>query len=296
MKKIYELIPPLKEYIWAGENLKKYKKTELGKISESRELSFLKGDETKLIYDNQEITISEFIEKEEIKKYINPKLKNLLVKLIDSSQSLSIQVHPSDEYALKYENSLGKTEMWIILEAEKDSYINLGFNKDVSKSNFPELIKDDSILKCLNKIYVKPGDVYLIKPGTIHAIGKGITLLEIQESSKLTYRVYDFNRVDNSGNKRELHVNKAMDVLNFSRLEVKNLKEEKEIKTEYFVVKGDVVNEEKEVEISKASIITVIDGEGKIDELNVSKYKSYLILPSKKLILNGRFKYFLTSV
>lgn len=296
MKKIYELIPPLKEYIWAGENLKKYKKTELGKISESRELSFLKGDETKLIYDNQEITISEFIEKEEIKKYINPKLKNLLVKLIDSSQSLSIQVHPSDEYALKYENSLGKTEMWIILEAEKDSYINLGFNKDVSKSDFPELIKDDSILKCLNKIYVKPGDVYLIKPGTIHAIGKGITLLEIQESSKLTYRVYDFNRVDNSGNKRELHVDKAMDVLNFSRLEVKNLKEEKEIKTEYFVVKGDVVNEEKEVEISKASIITVIDGEGKIDELNVSKFKSYLILPSKKLILNGNFKYFLTSV
>lgn len=296
MKKVYELIPPLKEYIWAGENLKKYKKTELGKISESRELSFLKGDETKLIYDNQEITISEFIEKEEIKKYINPKLKNLLVKLIDSSQSLSIQVHPSDEYALKNENSLGKTEMWIILEAEKDSYINLGFNKDVSKSNFPELIKDDSILKCLNKIYVKPGDVYLIKPGIIHAIGKGITLLEIQESSKLTYRVYDFNRVDNSGNKRELHVNKAMDVLNFSRLEVKNLKDEKEIKTEYFVVKGDVVDEEKEVEISKASIITVIDGEGKIDELNVSKYKSYLILPSKKLFLKGCFKYFLTSV
>lgn len=296
MKKIYELIPPLKEYIWAGENLKKYKKTKLGKISESRELSFLKGDETKLIYDNQEITISEFIEKEEIKKYINSKLKNLLVKLIDSSQSLSIQVHPSDEYALKYENSLGKTEMRIILEAEKDSYINLGFNKDVSKSNFPELIKDDSILKCLNKIYVKPGDVYLIKPGTIHAIGKGITLLEIQESSKLTYRVYDFNRVDNSGNKRELHVDKAMDVLNFSRLEVKNLKEEKEIKTEYCVFKGDVVNEEKEVEILKNSIITVIDGEGKIDELNVSKYKSYLILPSKKLILKGNFKYFLTSV
>lgn len=296
MRKIYELIPPLKEYIWAGENLKKYKNTELGKISESRELSFLKGDETKLIYDNQEITISEFIEKEEIKKYINSKFKNLLVKLIDSSQSLSIQVHPSDEYALKYENSLGKTEMWIILEAEENSYINLGFNKDVLKSDFPELIKDDSILKYLNKIYVKPGDVYLIKPGTIHAIGKGITLLEIQESSKLTYRVYDFNRVDNSGNKRELHVDKAMDVLNFSRLEVKNLKEEKEIKTDYFVVKGGVVNEEKEVEIFKASIITVIDGEGKIDELNVSKYKSYLILPSKKLILNGNFKYFLTSV
>ena len=112
----------------------------------------------------------------------------------------------------------------------------------------------------------------------------------------MTYRVYDFNRVDNNGNKRELHVDKAMEVLNFSRLEVKNLKEEKEIRTDYFVVKGEVVNEEKEVEISKASIITVIDGEGKIDGLNVSKYKSYLILPSKKLTLKGHFKYFLTSI
>ena len=262
MKRVYELIPSLKEYIWAGNNLKKYKKTDLDKISESRELSFLDGDESKLIYDNKEVNITEFIKSEPINKFINPKIQNLLIKLIDSAQSLSIQVHPSDEYALKYENSLGKTEMWIILDAKEGSHINLGFNQNVKKEDFPELVKDDSILSYLNKIYVKPGDIYLIKPGTIHAIGEGITLFEIQESSKLTYRVYDFNRIDKNGNKRELHVSKAMDVLNFSKLNIQNLNKEEVIKTNYFeVYKGKNLNENK-IDIIKPSIITIIEGNG----------------------------------
>lgn len=296
MKHVYELIPPLKEYIWAGNNLKKYKKTDLDKISESWELSFLDGDESKLIYDNKEVNITEFIKSEPINKYINPKIQNLLIKLIDSAQSLSIQVHPSDEYALKYENSLGKTEMWIILDAKEGSYINLGFNQDVKKEEFPELIKDDSILSYLNKIYVKPGDIYLIKPGTIHAIGEGITLLEIQESSKLTYRVYDFNRKDKNGNKRELHVSKAMDVLNFSKLNIQNLNREEVIKTNYFeVFKGKSLNENK-VDIIKSSIITIIEGNGFIEDTEVSKFKSYFVLPCEKLKLKGNFEYFVTTI
>ena len=296
MKHVYELIPSLKEYIWAGNNLKKYKKTNLDKISESRELSFLDGDESKLIYDNKEVNITEFIKSEPINKYINPKIQNLLIKLIDSAQSLSIQVHPSDEYALKYENSLGKTEMWIILDAKEGSYINLGFNQDVKKEDFPELIKDDSILSYLNKIYVKPGDIYLIKPGTIHAIGEGITLLEIQESSKLTYRVYDFNRIDKNGNKRELHVSKAMDVLNFSKLNIQNLNREEVIKTNYFEVrKGHNLNENK-IDVLKPSIITVIEGNGFIEDTEVSKFKSYFVLPCEKLKLKGNFEYFVTTI
>jgi len=296
MKHVYELIPPLKEYIWAGNNLKKYKKTDLDKISESRELSFLDGDESKLIYDNKEVNITEFIKSEPINKYINPKIQNLLIKLIDSAQSLSIQVHPSDEYALKHENSLGKTEMWIILDAKEGSYINLGFNQDVKKEEFPELIKDDSILSYLNKIYVKPGDIYLIKPGTIHAIGEGITLLEIQESSKLTYRVYDFNRIDKNGNKRELHVSKAMEVLNFSKLNIQNLNREEVIKTNYFeVYKGKNLNENK-IDIIKPSVITIIEGNGFIDETEVSKFKSYFVLPCEKLKLKGNFEYFVTTI
>ena len=296
MKHVYELIPPLKEYIWAGSNLKKYKKTDLDKISESWELSFLDNDKSKLIYDNKEVNITEFIKSEPINKYINPKIQNLLIKLIDSAQSLSIQVHPSDEYALKHENSLGKTEMWIILDAKEGSYINLGFNQDVKKEDFPELIKDDSILSYLNKIYVKPGDIYLIKPGTIHAIGEGITLLEIQESSKLTYRVYDFNRIDKNGNKRELHVSKAMDVLNFSKLDIQNLNKEEVIKTNYFEVhKGKNLNENK-IDVLKPSIITIIEGNGFIDETEVSKFKSYFVLPCEKLKLKGNFEYFVTTI
>lgn len=296
MKHVYELIPPLKEYIWAGNNLKKYKKTDLDKISESWELSFLDIDESKLIYDNKQVNITEFIKLEPINKYINPKIQNLLIKLIDSAQSLSIQVHPSDEYALKHENSLGKTEMWIILDAKEGSYINLGFNQDVKKEEFPELIKDDSILSYLNKIYVKPGDIYLIKPGTIHAIGEGITLLEIQESSKLTYRVYDFNRIDKNGNKRELHVSKAMDVLNFSKLDVQNLNKEEVIKTNYFeVYKGKNLNENK-IDIIKPSIITIIEGNGFIEDTEVSKFKSYFVLPCEKLNLKGNFEYFVTTI
>lgn len=296
MKHVYELIPPLKEYIWAGNNLKKYKKTDLDKISESRELSFLDGDESKLIYDNKEVNINEFIKSEPINKYINPKIQNLLIKLIDSAQSLSIQVHPSDEYALKYENSLGKTEMWIILDAKEGSYINLGFNQNVKKEDFPELIKDNSILSYLNKIYVKPSDIYLIKPGTIHAIGEGITLLEIQESSKLTYRVYDFNRIDKNGNKRELHVSKAMDVLNFSKLNIQNLNREEVIKTNYFEVrKGHNLNENK-IDVLKPSIITVIEGNGFIEDTEVSKFKSYFVLPCEKLKLKGNFEYFVTTI
>ena len=296
MKHVYELIPPLKEYIWAGSNLKKYKKTDLDKISESWELSFLDNDESKLIYDNKQVNITEFIKSEPINKYINPKIQNLLIKLIDSAQSLSIQVHPSDEYALKYENSLGKTEMWIILDAKEGSYINLGFNQDVKKEEFPKLLKDDSILSYLNKIYVKPGDIYLIKPGTIHAIGEGITLLEIQESSKLTYRVYDFNRIDKNGNKRELHVSKAMDVLNFSKLDIQNLNKEEVIKTNYFeVYKGKNLNENK-IDIIKPSIITIIEGNGFIDDTEVSKFKSYFVLPCEKLKLKGNFEYFVTTI
>ena len=296
MKHVYELIPPLKEYIWAGNNLKKYKKTNLDKISESWELSFLDNDESKLIYDNKEVNITEFIKSEPINKYINAKIQNLLIKLIDSAQSLSIQVHPSDEYALKYENSLGKTEMWIILDTKEGSYINLGFNQDVKKEDFPKLIKDDSILSYLNKIYVKPGDIYLIKPGTIHAIGEGITLLEIQESSKLTYRVYDFNRIDKNGNKRELHVSKAMDVLNFSKLDIQNLNKEEVIKTNYFeVYKGNNSNDSK-IDIIKPSIITIIEGNGFIDETEVSKFKSYFVLPCEKIKLKGNFEYFVTTI
>ena len=296
MKYVYELVPTLKEYIWAGSKLKKYKETNLKKISESWEFSFIDGNESRVKFEDKEILLSNFLDQLLISSVaVNPRIKATLIKLIDSDDSLSIQVHPNDKYALLNEGSLGKTEMWIILEAEKDSYLYIGFNKDIDKTNLKNLIKSDEILTKLNKIYVNPGDVFMIKPGTIHAIGKGITLLEIQESSNLTYRVYDFNRVDKNGNKRELHVKKAMDVLNFAKFNVENLKNEKEIKTPYFKVEQKRSLDYKDIKVKFVSIVTIIDGKGTIDDVIVQKYKSYLLLPSKKLDLNGDFRFVITS-
>lgn len=148
----------------------------------------------------------------------------------------------------------------------------------------------------MNRINVHPGDTFVIEPGTIHAIGKGITLLEIQESSNLTYRVYDFNRIDKNGNKRELHINKAIDILNFNKYLVQNLKDEKEVKTKYFSASKEINDSNKSLEIQNFSAITIIDGDGFIDDTEVYKYKTYLVLPSESLTLTGKFSYVLTSV
>ena len=123
-----------------------------------------------------------------------------LIKLIDSASPLSVQVHPSDEYALKNENSYGKTEMWYILDHEKDAGIYVGFKNNETQSDVEKALNNGTILDKLNFFKVKKGECYFIKSGTIHAIGKGVTLIEIQQNSNLTYRLYDYNRKDKNGN------------------------------------------------------------------------------------------------
>ena len=140
----------------------------------------------------------------------------LLVKYIDARESLSIQVHPNDEYSTKHEGQWGKTEMWYILDAEPESYLFIGPEHTISKEEFSKSIEDYSLPDLLHKQYVKPGDAYLIPAGTIHAIGKGILLAEIQQSSDVTYRIYDYDRRDNRGRPRELHIPKACDVVNLT--------------------------------------------------------------------------------
>ena len=140
-----------------------------------------------------------------------------LTKFIDTSDNLSIQVHPGDDYAREVENDSGKMECWIVLEADKDAGIYLGFKEGVTKKEFFTALENKlDITKLLKFKKVEKGDFYVIPEGTIHAIGKGITLCEVQQSSGVTYRVWDWNRVDKNGQARELHVSKAKDVLNFS--------------------------------------------------------------------------------
>lgn len=141
----------------------------------------------------------------------------ILVKLIDAAKDLSIQVHPGDAYAKEHENGqLGKTEMWYVLDAAKDAKLIYGMHHTVSRGAVVQSIADGTIEKYLQKIPVKKDDVFYVEAGTVHAIGAGVLLVEIQESSNLTYRLYDYDRVDRNGKKRELHIKKALEVADFT--------------------------------------------------------------------------------
>ena len=137
----------------------------------------------------------------------------ILIKLIDAKKDLSVQVHPNDEYARIHENGqLGKTEMWYVLDAAKDAHLIYGLYRDTDKETIRESIKEGTIEKYLQKVKIKKDDLFYIEAGTIHAIGAGALVAEIQESSNLTYRLYDYDRVDKNGKKRELHIDKALEI------------------------------------------------------------------------------------
>ena len=138
----------------------------------------------------------------------------VLIKLIDAAQDMSVQVHPGDAYALRHENSLGKTEMWYVLTAGKGASLVYGFNQDMEEEQVRKSLADGTINKYLNHVPVRKDDVFFVEAGTVHAIGAGIVMAEIQESSNLTYRLYDYGRVGKNGKQRELHTEKALQVMN----------------------------------------------------------------------------------
>lgn len=140
----------------------------------------------------------------------------ILVKFIDAARDLSIQVHPDDDYARNNENgSLGKSEMWYVIDAEPGSYLIYGFNRNMTEGLLRRSLSDGTIENYLHKIPVQKDDVFFVEAGTVHAIGAGVLLAEIQESSNLTYRLYDYERLDKNGLKRSLHIEKALTILNF---------------------------------------------------------------------------------
>lgn len=141
-----------------------------------------------------------------------------LIKLIDAKKALSIQVHPDDSFALSREGQYGKTEMWIVLEREEGAFIYFGFQKDYTEEEIRRAIEEENFPSLLCKVMVEPGDVFFIPAGTVHAIGAGILLAEVQQNSNLTYRVYDYGRKDAQGNTRELHVEKALEVMDRKQL------------------------------------------------------------------------------
>ena len=202
----------------------------------------------------------------------------VLIKFIDAKQALSIQIHPDDEYALENENEYGKNEMWYVVDSEPGSYLYCGLSRDASKEEILERINNNTITDILNKIEVKAGDVVMVKAGTIHAIGAGVFICEIQQNSNCTYRMYDYDRRDKFGNPRELHVKKALDVVDNhkyikdNKTEVviarnEHFSEERLVQCKYFEVYKYDVNDEAKITVDEASFVSVlfINGSGTIE-------------------------------
>ena len=220
-----KLKPALKDYIWGGTRLTSdfginspYEKT-----AEAWVLSCHPDGEN--IIENGAFagrTLSDVLNKEG-KRYLGSHAAAfdffpVLIKLIDAKDDLSVQVHPDDAYAREHENQYGKTEAWYILDCDENAEIIYGFRQEMTKESFRAAIKQNTLTDCVNRIKVKPGDLFFIASGTLHAICKGILLAEVQQNSNVTYRVYDYGRLQN-GKPRDLHIEKAVDVTNLQPID-----------------------------------------------------------------------------
>ncbi|WP_460218116.1 type I phosphomannose isomerase catalytic subunit [Psychroserpens sp. MEBiC05023] len=216
--------PILKDKIWGGDKLKTVlnKDTELSNVGESWEISDVEGDTSvvingalkgKSLKQLLETYQAELLGEQHYKVFGNK--FPLLIKFIDAKDDLSIQLHPNDELAAKRHNSFGKTEMWYVMQADEDANLIVGFNQKMTADTYLKHLKDKTLTEILNFDKVKTGDTYFIEVGRVHAIGAGVLLAEIQQTSDITYRVYDWDRVDDEGNERELHNDLAIDAFDF---------------------------------------------------------------------------------
>lgn len=200
----------------------------------------------------------------------------ILIKYIDAKENLSIQVHPNDKYARKHEGDNGKNEMWFVLTADEGAFIYLGFSRDVTKEEIKRRIADNTLEEVLNRVEVKPNEAFYIPAGTVHAIGAGCLICEVQQTSNVTYRIYDYGRTEN-GKPRELHVKKALDVLDYRRTEIADLKRRDTMSMERYIDgmfgrngKCTLLKYEAEgdltilLPVSHLTFALVIDGSGKL--------------------------------
>lgn len=292
----------LKEYIWAGEKLvKKYGK-DYGpsKVAESWELSFnASGPSLIDSGDDAGKCLKDVASKEDIGTLVSSfEFFPVLIKLIDSDSKLSVQVHPSDEYALKNEGQFGKTEMWHVLEAKEGAGLYVGWKRKTSKEEVEAALKDGSVMDLLNFVEVHPGDDFFIESGTVHAIGEGVTLIEIQENSTLTYRLYDYDRIGKDGKRRELHIEKALKVLSYEPYKKPAFEKPLIGRSKYFSSSCHYLNGMTDIEASKESFkaLTFVSGEGVFNKIPFKKGDSFFIPASKKVHIEGVGDYILTEV
>ncbi len=216
--------PILKEKIWGGTKLKSLlnKDSDKENIGESWEVSAVKNDVSIVangVYKGQSLQdlLSQF-KSELVGKKVFEQFGMqfpLLIKFIDAKEALSIQLHPDDVLAQKRHQSFGKTEMWYVIQADDDANLIVGFKQDCNKETYVKYLESNKIIELLNIEKVAEGDVFFIPTGRIHAIGAGVLLAEIQQTSDITYRIFDWNRVDDAGNRRELHTNLALEAIDY---------------------------------------------------------------------------------
>lgn len=290
------LEPVYKDYIWGGTKLKEYfgKETTTDITAESWEISTNADGISKI--RNKDITLKElFDNKVKRVEIFGTKTEDmekfpLLIKFIDANSNLSVQVHPDDKYAKKYEADTGKTEMWYIIDCLPNSQIICGMKENVKQEDVEDIIRNNKIKENLNYVDIKKGDSIYIPSGTIHAILGGALICEIQQNSNLTYRVYDWERRGSDGKPRTLHIDKAIDVINVNaNPKVEHKKQEECYRvcdSEFFKV--DKINVEKEYK-DKSNIetfyaINVISGIGTIEHKNGThdiKKGDSIIVPAK---------------
>jgi len=290
--------PIYKDYIWGGRRLGEFgKKLPEGKTAESWEIA-CHPDGTSIVSNGHDkgCSLQDLIDRNpkavlgsEIYEEGSNKFP-LLIKLIDANKDLSVQVHPNDDYARKNENGeLGKSEMWYVVDANPGARLVSGVNRGISKSDFEKSIEQGNVEDCLNFVEVNPGDCFNIPAGLVHAIGAGNLICEIQQNSNTTYRVYDYNRTDDHGNKRPLHVDKALDVMDFSErskikytglsIKEKNCKRTFLVAGEYFAAEHIVYDGsfEEDTESERFHCYTVLDGEMEINGEKIQKAHSCLV-------------------
>lgn len=302
--------PILKDRIWGGEKLKTIlNKPITSKITgESWELSTVEGDisvvangvlKGKSLMELIDETPNEILGTEVYKRF--GKQFPLLFKYLDAREDLSIQVHPNDKLAKERHNSFGKTEMWFVTQADADARIIVGFKENSSKEEYLKHLHDNTLVSILDDVKAKPGDVFFLETGTVHAIGAGLVVAEIQQTSDITYRLYDFDRVDAQGNKRELHVDLALDAINYNKVETQKKYESKAntsnvvVDCPYFTTNYIPLESKVEVKKSGASFTVYMCIEGSF-EIEYDGFKNTyikgdtILVPAEinAFILNGK--------
>ena len=282
--------PILKDRIWGGTKLKTYlNKPITSEITgESWEISTVENDVSVIangFFKGKSLNeiISEF-PKEVLGTKVHEQFGQqfpLLFKYLDAREDLSIQVHPNDELAAKRHNSFGKTEMWYVMQADDDARLIVGFKEKSSKEAYQKSLENKTIIDILDAKNVKKGDVFFLETGTVHAIGAGTVIAEIQQTSDITYRLYDFDRVDAQGNKRELHIDLALDAINYNVVEaqkdysrVKNSSNEM-VNCPYFTTNFIPLDGKIEVEKDKKSFTVYMCVEGNFEIENKGESYNY---------------------